>query len=431
MAQIDPNIILGAVQQQRAGTSPFSNLQHIIQFQDLIEQRKQRSLKIKKQETISDLIGKNIHPSAEGITLDKPKFIQQLAQEFPALAFEQQEIVRKQAIEAERLLVQKAKLEAQKAKAIADEKIAIAKASKAELERAADIQDVIASAAGAVLNAKPENQQDILDKQLDRLIDQKIISAEMLQSGKLPLTVTPESLSQLRAIQHASLTSKEQLDFALEERKLKGATEKEKDKKVEELSKKQFKQSSDLRKEFSKLSGDFVKQKAAFERVQASAEKPSAAGDLALIFNFMKVLDPGSTVREGEFATAAKAAGLPEQIVASILRIESGKKLGPKQRKDFVNRSFKLFDKAKKAQARLRSQFIGIAKKNNLDPDQSVLLFNEGVVELGNDRTDFKSTGNKGTGSRTLNFNSVEAANKANLPKGTIITINGRKAVVE
>jgi hypothetical protein len=33
--------------------------------------------------------------------------------------------------------------------------------------------------------------------------------------------------------------------------------------------------------------------------------EPSGAGDMAIVFSFMKMLDPGSVVREGEFKTAA------------------------------------------------------------------------------------------------------------------------------
>ena len=57
---------------------------------------------------------------------------------------------------------------------------------------------------------------------------------------------------------------------------------------------------STARREFSGLPAvkSFAEQASAYGRVVASAEDPSPAGDLALIFNYMKVLDPGSTVRD-------------------------------------------------------------------------------------------------------------------------------------
>jgi len=55
----------------------------------------------------------------------------------------------------------------------------------------------------------------------------------------------------------------------------------------------------------------------------------TAMGDIGLIFSYMKALDPGSVVREGEQASAQNAAGVPEQIrnaynrLASVLRFAS------------------------------------------------------------------------------------------------------------
>lgn len=134
-----------------------------------------------------------------------------------------------------------------------------------------------------------------------------------------------------------------------------------------------FKQTSDLRKEFTKASGEFVKSKDAFDRVQASAQDPSAAGDLALIFNFMKVLDPGSTVREGEFANAQNSGGVSSRIRAQYNKVLEGKRLSSEQRNDFVNRSERLFNKALKSQETRINQFRGIAERNNL-PTEDVII---------------------------------------------------------
>lgn len=49
-----------------------------------------------------------------------------------------------------------------------------------------------------------------------------------------------------------------------------------------------------------------------YQKVQGAAERPSAANDLAMIFAYMKMLDPGSVVREQEFANAQNAAGIPD-----------------------------------------------------------------------------------------------------------------------
>ena len=105
-----------------------------------------------------------------------------------------------------------------------------------------------------------------------------------------------------------------------------------------------------MRKEYNSL--DEVKAfkpvRASFLKVKKSAEKPSAAGDLALVFNYMKILDPGSVVRESEFKTASDATAwlqkneadgvaIPAPIAQAIRKLKDGTILTDTQRKDFVN----------------------------------------------------------------------------------------------
>lgn len=129
------------------------------------------------------------------------------------------------------------------------------------------------------------------------------------------------------------------------------------------------------RKEFTSQSQDFVKVRDAYNRITASAKNPSAAGDLALIFNYMKMLDPGSTVREGEFATAQNSAGVPERIVAQYNKVLSGERLAPETRTDFVSRSKSLMDEQLKTHLQLEDQFRGIATNSGFDPGQVVIDF--------------------------------------------------------
>lgn len=146
--------------------------------------------------------------------------------------------------------------------------------------------------------------------------------------------------------------------------------------KPEDLEKKRervFKQTTDLRKEFTKNSGEFIKQRDAFDRVRASVEAPSAAGDLALIFNYMKILDPGSTVREGEFANAENSAGIPQRLRGQYNKVISGQRLAPEQRDDFFDRAGKLFDKAVTRQKKRVDQFKGIAERNSLPVEDAII----------------------------------------------------------
>lgn len=128
-----------------------------------------------------------------------------------------------------------------------------------------------------------------------------------------------------------------------------------------------------VRKEFQGLTKDFRQVRDAFTRIESSAKDPSAAGDLALIFNYMKVLDPGSVVRESEFATAANSAGVPERIRAQYNKVVSGERLAPKTRADFVSRGRKLYQGRLKQYQKTEDQFRSLSQRSGLNPDNVVL----------------------------------------------------------
>ena len=141
----------------------------------------------------------------------------------------------------------------------------------------------------------------------------------------------------------------------------------------------QNKNIGDLRKEIRAADPDFMKIEDAFGRISASAEDPSAAGDLALIFNFMKVLDPGSTVREGEFATAQSAAGVSQRVRSLYNQVISGERLTDTQRLDFTGRAQKLFGSAKARRDKRLEPIREHARRLGIDPK---LLFSSVTEEV-------------------------------------------------
>lgn len=128
-----------------------------------------------------------------------------------------------------------------------------------------------------------------------------------------------------------------------------------------------------VRKEFQALTSDFRQVRDAFTRIESSAKDPSAAGDLALIFNYMKVLDPGSVVRESEFATAQNSAGVPDRIRNVYNKVLSGQRLGVEQRKDFVGRGRQLYTGRLKQYQKTENQFRALSERSGLNPENVVL----------------------------------------------------------
>ena len=127
-----------------------------------------------------------------------------------------------------------------------------------------------------------------------------------------------------------------------------------------------------LRREFNNRQEvkDYATVRSAYQSVQAAARQPSAAGDLSLIFAYMKILDPGSVVREQEFANAQNAAGIPDRVRNLYNRALNGQRLNPNQRRDFINQANNLFQTRQQTYDRIASEYRGYAESYGVSPDR-------------------------------------------------------------
>ena len=94
----------------------------------------------------------------------------------------------------------------------------------------------------------------------------------------------------------------------------------------------------------------------------------TAAGDVSLIFAFMKLLDPGSVVREGEFATAENTAGIPEKIRQQYNKALKGDRLTPAQRAAYRREAERVFQVHQQRQAPIDAYYQGLAQRYGIDP---------------------------------------------------------------
>lgn len=124
-----------------------------------------------------------------------------------------------------------------------------------------------------------------------------------------------------------------------------------------------------LSDDYEQRSKDFYTIRDAYNKIVSAAKNPSAAGDMALLFGYMKLLDPNSVVRETEYATAQNAGSIPETIRARYNAAVNGKKLDEAQRKDFVDRSKKVFETSKQQQDILKKDFESRAVKYGVPTD--------------------------------------------------------------
>lgn len=130
-----------------------------------------------------------------------------------------------------------------------------------------------------------------------------------------------------------------------------------------------LKQEIQLRKEFDQLPDvkDFHDVANSYDVISDIAKKPpTAQNDLSLIFAYMKMLDPGSVVREGEFANAQNTAGVPDQIRNLYNKAATGQRLNPDQRKEFTNTAGGIYTSRKRRYDQIVTQYKGYAKDSGM-----------------------------------------------------------------
>jgi len=122
-----------------------------------------------------------------------------------------------------------------------------------------------------------------------------------------------------------------------------------------------------LRNEYLTQTKTYRDIKAAYDRVLAA--QPTPVGDIALVFSYMKMLDPGSVVREGEFATASNAGGIPTRIINLYNKAVSGDILTEEQRAKMRSQALEIFKKSETDQKEIKDGVARIANSRGLNVD--------------------------------------------------------------
>jgi len=93
-----------------------------------------------------------------------------------------------------------------------------------------------------------------------------------------------------------------------------------------------------FRKEFDdlKIVQDTTARYTAYGNLLASAKADSASGDVAFIFEFMRMVDPKSVVKEAEFELAENASPYLQRIFKLLKKAETGERLSSDQREEFL-----------------------------------------------------------------------------------------------
>lgn len=132
---------------------------------------------------------------------------------------------------------------------------------------------------------------------------------------------------------------------------------------------------TELRKEYSSLPAikEFSTVQTAHKQVINALNNPSAANDLAAATKFMKLLDPGSVVRESELGMAMAATGAIDLMGNYLQRLQNGERLNPAQRADFKRAAELAYKAAEDTYNQISNQYVDLAKSYNLNPNNIVL----------------------------------------------------------
>lgn len=110
----------------------------------------------------------------------------------------------------------------------------------------------------------------------------------------------------------------------------------------------------------------------AFGKVSEAAKGGSPATDLSMLYNYAKLLDPGSVVRESEFQTMAQTGAFGDKVAAAVKRLAVGERLTESQRADFVKAAKQQFDVYGKQFDEAATRYEGLAKKSGVAPEDVV-----------------------------------------------------------
>lgn len=280
---------------------------------------------------------------------EKTKYASEVAMKSNAISQDEQRYADEQRIAADE--------RKRKSTADARPRVVAAAALKRKGDPASDIQEEAVAAGMGLKEMEAEleriDREAAIDKAKrddDSALNKSKIAANERRGQ--PKVLTPEQRDRLD-----KKDRKTDLEIATLEKGLEG--------KGLDVGAKKTKPADDLRKEMNadKIVKDYKESEVNIAKIRQAAKSSSAPGDIALIFSFMKLLDPGSTVREGEYASARNAAGIPDQIRNYFNKALDGEQLNPEQRSAFVKEAEGYHSAHKKAYDDVAKRYGGIAKR--------------------------------------------------------------------
>lgn len=119
-----------------------------------------------------------------------------------------------------------------------------------------------------------------------------------------------------------------------------------------------------LADDFRNESKDFFTINDSMRRMVKVGNQNTNQGDIGVIFAYMKMLDPTSSVREGEQATAQNSGTIPQSVIARYNALISGTgRLDPEVKQNFMRAAASIYSAAKIDQDKRVQDYTGRANQ--------------------------------------------------------------------
>jgi hypothetical protein len=110
----------------------------------------------------------------------------------------------------------------------------------------------------------------------------------------------------------------------------------------------------------------------AYQTMYNAATNPTQKGDTTMLYTFFKVLDPQSTVREGEIEMIKQSRSIPEKFKGMAQKLASGKTLLESERADLLNQAYQYVANQQRGVTETIDMYKDYAKAFGLNPEKAV-----------------------------------------------------------
>lgn len=110
----------------------------------------------------------------------------------------------------------------------------------------------------------------------------------------------------------------------------------------------------------------------AYQKITRSADPSkvwkTGAGEVASLYNFIKMLDPGSTVREGEVTLTSNASPILQQVANLNNRFSKGQKIPQEVKSEMIELAKQAYTEEATVYNKLRDQHVNYLTKAGINP---------------------------------------------------------------